>query len=1118
MTRRPIFWILLAAASIAAAAIGIRYFPDAFSIVALEITMDRERALEDARAIMSRDNRGPVGYRQAASFGGDEEAQYFVELEGGGKEVLTAMLRDELYAAYTWRVRNFKEGETNETLIRFTPSGRPYGFVERLKEDAPGAELDPAAARALAEEQASGRWGVDFASFEPVEQGQERRTGGRVDHTFTYERPSPTLNDGRYRLRLVVSGDRLTELTHFIKVPEAFSRRYASMRAANEAVGYVAVVGLAVLYVFVGIGFGLFVMLRQRWVLWRTAAYWGAVIGLLQALTAINEFPLLWMSYDTAVPQGTFVAGQIAIILATFLGFSAFFALSFMAAETLGRRAFGRHPQLWRIWSTAPGSSKTVLGHTAAGYLLVAIFFAYDVVLYLVMTNYFGWWSPSEALLHPDVLATYVPALSALANSLQAGFWEEALFRAVPLAGAALIGDRFGRRTPFLIAAFIVQAIIFGAGHAPYPNQPFYARPVELIIPSIGFGLLYIYWGLLPGIILHFAFDVVWFALPIFLADAPGIWVQQVIVVVLTLVPLWIVLWRRMQAGRWTELAPEERNAAWRPAPPVATRVEIVTPQHGTLPARAKTVWLVLGVISLMVVIVGAFSRPPAGGLSANRHDAEKAARDMLTRRGASLGDQWHVMPVPNNGSVGPHEFVSETAGEERRRELLGTYLPSPRWSVRVASFDGDVADRAEEWQVLVTAEGEARSFRHTLPEGRSGASLDEKAARGLAKKALAERFGASSAMGMKEISARPSKLKARTDWTFTFVDTTIPPLPEKGEPRVAVEIAGDEVAAAGRFVFVPEEWQRLARAADTRNLILQVLAAVVFGSILATSGVFGMIAWSRRRYTARLFFAAAGVMFLVRLVQEINDWPATLAGLPTFAPLKITVPGVAATGLVGLAIIAVLVGLPMGHLRPTSAVPVRDAERVAVSAGLFGGMAAAVAGWLMTPAWARFPDVASYGTLVPLLQTALNPIAPSLTQTATVLALCLGLERLTASWSRRRGLAIMAVAIVGFLTVGAPIGGAVTGWAAAGLVMAAAAAVIYATVIRFDLAVIPLTVATALAVQAIGIGAQRPFPGALVGAIAGAALTMFVGWWLFRALRAVSGLPAAGSAKAGPA
>ena len=94
--KRPAFWIVLGVVSLAAAFIGARYFPQAFSIVALDITMDRDRALADARTIMTRDRRGPPDYRQAASFTQDEEAQTFVELEGGGKDVFTRMLRDGL--------------------------------------------------------------------------------------------------------------------------------------------------------------------------------------------------------------------------------------------------------------------------------------------------------------------------------------------------------------------------------------------------------------------------------------------------------------------------------------------------------------------------------------------------------------------------------------------------------------------------------------------------------------------------------------------------------------------------------------------------------------------------------------------------------------------------------------------------------------------------------------------------------------------------------------------------------------------------------------------------------------------------------------------------------------
>ena len=131
--RRPAFWIALALVSAGATFVGIRYFPQAFSIVALEITMDRGHALEQARAIATRDGLGPPGFREAASFSGDDEAQTFIELEGGGKDAFTRMLRDDLYAAYTWHVRHFKQSETNESTIEFTPDGRPYGFSEKLK-------------------------------------------------------------------------------------------------------------------------------------------------------------------------------------------------------------------------------------------------------------------------------------------------------------------------------------------------------------------------------------------------------------------------------------------------------------------------------------------------------------------------------------------------------------------------------------------------------------------------------------------------------------------------------------------------------------------------------------------------------------------------------------------------------------------------------------------------------------------------------------------------------------------------------------------------------------------------------------------------------------------------
>jgi hypothetical protein len=1104
--KRPAFWLLLGLVSIAAAAIGYRYFPQAFSIVALDITMDRDHALEQARGIMTRDRLGPAAYQQAASFGLDEETQTFVELEGGGKEAFTQMMRDGLYAAYTWRVRHFAEGQTNETTIQFTPDGRPYGFGERLDEMAPGPTLEPAAARAIGEAGARANWSIDFGRFALVEQGQERRPGGRVDHTFTYERPSPTLNEGRYRLQLVVSGDRLTGVRHYVRIPEAFSRRYENMRSANEAIGVASAVGMVLLYVFGGIGAGLFFMLRRRRVLWRQPVVWGVAVALMQALASINEWPLLWMSYDTAVPRTTFFVQQCATIGVTFLGFSAFFALSFMAAETLTRAAFGHHPQFWRVWSRGPGSSTAILGRTAGGFLLVSLFFAYDVVLYLITTRVFGWWSPAEALLHPDVLATYAPWLSAIANSFQAGFWEECLFRAVPLAGAALIGDRFGRRRLFLVIGFIVQAAVFGAGHAPYPNQPSFARPVELIIPSIGFGLLYLYFGLVPGIILHFTFDVVWFALPVFIAVAPGIRFQQFMIVALTLVPLWVVLWRRLQVGRWTELAPEDRNAAWVPPAVVEREVAPLLHRSLTLGAGARRVWLAFGGVALIVVL--ALMLWPSGEemFTVTRAQASETARRAIEGRGISLGPKWRPLPLVDDGTGAPHEFVSRTAGEARRVELLGRYLPTPRWRVRVATFEGDLADRAEEWLVLVDRHGLAQQVLHTLPEGRPGASLDESAARDLARRALRDRAQLDATAGQaREVSARPAKLKARTDWTFTFADTTITPLPQ-GEARIDVTIAGDEITGVRRYVYVPEEWSRQQRAAGIRSTIARIFAGVLFGGLLVAAAVIGVIVWSRGRYTPLVFLLGTTLMLGASLVNAANGWPAIMASLSTAQPLPLQLGAVAGVGLVGLALVSALVGLALGavprRLMETVRLPDRDAIPMGIAGGLVAAAVSAAGTWLRTPPWARIPDITPLNTVIPFVEVATDPIPGFLIRLAVLLALFIAIDRVTTGWTRLRVPAAIGLALAGFVAAGPPTGAGVSGWLAAAALTASALVIVYVALLRIDLSMTPLALGTAASLGALTRGAHRPFPGALPGALVAAILMSALAWVWFRALR----------------
>jgi hypothetical protein len=877
MTKKPAFWVLLALVSLASAAFSWRYFTSAFPLLSLDIGMDRQAALDSARALATERRLGPTDFRDAASFSIDESVQTFVELEGGGKPAFNELVKDRLYTPYRWRVRHFKEGEKHEAMFTFAPDGTPNGFVERLREDAPGAALSPDQARTIAEATAARPWRVDLTVFKAVEQSQERRTSGRIDYTFAYERPDRQLGEGRYRLRLVVSGDKLTELAYFLKIPDAFSRRYEEMRSVNNAIGVGGSIAFLLLYGVGGMAVGLFFLVRQRWVLWRQPVFWGAVVALAQTAARVNEWPLAWMQYDTALSTRSFVAQQAALAVAELAAFVALFSLSFMAAESLTRRAFPSHPQFWRIWGREAGGSRAILGRTVAGFLLVPIFVAYEVALYFVATRWLGWWTPSEAQFNPDVLAAYAPWFSAIARSFQAGFWEEALFRAVPIAGAALIGDRFGNRRLWIVLAFIVQAVIFGAGHAPYPTQPAYARVVELVLPSIGFGLLYLVFGLLPAVILHFAFDVMWFAMPLFATTAAGIRLQQIIVVAAALAPLAVVLARR-GTGQGGEVP---LNAAWQPAPTVVTEPPppAVASDAGLRPSLVK--WLtVAGPLAAAVWMV-AIGRLPVQRhtLQASRAEATHVARTALSS--ARLGPEWRFLPVAGELFGPPHRFVWTTAGQATYASLLGTYLNAPGWSVFVRTFEGDVAERVENWTVRLDADGAVQGISHELPESRAGTSLDEATARELAKREVVTRFGIDPSV-LKDVAATPSQLPKRIDWTVTFSDTSHP-LPT-GELRLQVRLAGDEVAQARRFVFIPEDWERNERNAQTIASIVTGGGMLLAGVAMVAGLITAIISWSRRQFSVRVFLVVFASFLVFSAVRLANSFPTLMAQLSTAA------------------------------------------------------------------------------------------------------------------------------------------------------------------------------------------------------------------------------------------
>jgi hypothetical protein len=202
MHRRPVFWAVFIAVSIAAAAFTLKNFSAAFPLVSIDLRMDRTGALASARTLAEKYMWPPAIFDDAAEFGADQEVQNFIELEGGGKPELGRILKEKIFAPYTWRVRHFKEADAHETLLRFTPDGEPYGFRVKLPDQEKGESKTVEEARQIAEAAAQNEWHVDFARYALAESSKDLRPGGRTDHTFVYERQDERIREGRYRLRL----------------------------------------------------------------------------------------------------------------------------------------------------------------------------------------------------------------------------------------------------------------------------------------------------------------------------------------------------------------------------------------------------------------------------------------------------------------------------------------------------------------------------------------------------------------------------------------------------------------------------------------------------------------------------------------------------------------------------------------------------------------------------------------------------------------------------------------------------------------------------------------------------------------------------------------------------
>jgi len=1110
--KKSFFWTIITALVITSGVFTHRYFTKSYPIISLSISMDREQALKKAELLSAQHAWLPVNPRHAVEFKHDQLLHYFIELECGGKEAFSNLLQTKEYEPYQWHVRLFQEKKTHETSLFFTPDGTPYGFATKLPETEIKPTLTTQAARELAQTVATEEWNVCFDSYKEIEASKDLKPCGRLDHSFVYERTDVSLGaEGKYRLKLLVCGDMVTEVNRFVFIPETFKRRFQEMRSSNTTVLTFGTLGLQLLYIFAGCLIAGFFFLRKRYLLIKPAFYWASFFGFMMLASTINELPHAWISYDTATSASSFLFSYIlkAFSFAAFT--TIFFTTIFSVAITWDQLAFPSRLTFWKLWSPTVGSSFAVLGRTLGGYAFFVLFLGIMTATYLLLTQVFHWWCPADTLVDPNILATYAPWITPFSLAASAGFFEEVLFRALPIAACTVLGRYYNREKTGIFLGFIIQALIFAACHASYPQYPGYFRLIELLLPSCIFGALYLYFGLLPGILGHFFYDLFFMSLPIFATNFQQAFLSKSILISIFLFPLLMVLYRRYKKGNWYNITEQNYNSAILPVIPVTSDINDSTQTvaydnqttltHLRFPNATKKILLTTGTIGLGLWIWCTPFTPTTPPLKIRKEEALSLADDAFaqqevpTPEGFIWQPYFSIQNTPNQQEL----FVWRTEGKEKYQELSGSYLIPLSWKINYLSFSGNLTDRALEFVSVIGPDGTVLINNLILPESFDGAFLQEGKARGIALEAIQNKHGIAP-LDLKEISATPQERPHRKDWIFTFQDKKVI-FSGEGEGRIQVTILGDKVTKIDRFVFVPETWLR-----DQQQTDLYLALFNFFILFVKALGFFGAFIFLQKTLFKRFSIKRIGlyVSVLIPLVifAKLNELDQLLGtSLISSRPYDAQLFTLIAALLVAPVILVTILSVLLSSLKNIISTKTNNSAilfAIAAELTLQGAMQGIL---FVRPRYIPLgPDYLNFNSYSPFFELASSSFF-SLIQTGVLELICIAAFTLLIKQTKHLWLYGSMFFIISSISYCYPLVLYPSTALVVALALGALFTLIYFLLLRYDQQAVIIMVATRIALTALQEGIQHNYPHLLAYSIIVSGGIMLISYYWFTKL-----------------
>ena len=772
-----------------------------------------------------------------------------------------------------------RELEKEEFRVQYTTAGELAGFSHLIEEEAEGASLDQAEARALAERFLSDTMGRDLAGLTFVEAEITERPN-RSDHTFTWKLAGFEVSEATYRLTVGIQGDRVGRYSEYLKVPEAWQREYQELRSYNEATGLVAAVLLVLTWIAM-----LVILTRSisaRDVRWKTVTVFTAIAFALTFLAQLNTLPLTEYNFDTTETYGSFLTGHLLSALLSALGQAVLIGFLTAGAEPIYRRTYGDQVSLNQQFLPAGIRTKRFLTGTVIGLTMTALFVAYQTVFYVVADD-LGAWSPAQ-IPYDRMVNTYIPWVVVLLIGFMPAVSEEFTSRAFSIPFL----QRFLKKRWL---AVVISALVWGFAHAGYPQQPFYIRGIEVGLAGIAVGYVMIRWGLLPALVWHYTIDAFYTAMILLRSSNSYFVVSAGLSVGIMLLPFAAALVLYVRHRFFVDPEPLLNRSE---SPPLEAREArpgeaAQAPEAEPLPApepasayaplsRRRLLLSTAAVAAAAGIFLIDYEKPLQETVFAvTAPEAEDTARSYLEGRGFDLEGYRSVVTGSSAASGHVARYRQERAGFAAVDSLYSRHLPLNRWRVR---FFRPL--EKEEFRVYVDCgDGAVDSYTRLVEEEAAGADLPEEEARALAEAHLRE-FGIDPGE-FELVESSSEKMKARRDHNFVWEALDGDPRNlDESFYRIEVDVIGDEAGGFRRFVKLPEEWLRDREESTTMKAAISALQIVVAVAVVLHL-IWLMIrqmrsqdlGW-RKPVTLALI---AGALFLA---GYLNSLPAFYAGYST--------------------------------------------------------------------------------------------------------------------------------------------------------------------------------------------------------------------------------------------